>query len=411
MASSSASEEEGTRLSENILKFSRDSVQFGFLRLGKYCNASDSYLFTNATCNICCIKDERDGVAFVRSFDEVFRRGVEVLNKLKSGDTTALKQHDKNAVKILNTFLKEKELHEKSLKKVLDRNLRNGESHSSNSNREMEITVALAEHLLGQLSPGQSYVIDSRFNSNGKCSCGEDHCKASPKYGSNGIGHEEVWHGSVDIILGSRDGVTPESSISSTVELVVTTEDEDEYDSDEAQYITPIKKIKDDTNMEDSDVSPDGRTKQTAERAVNQSVAETIVFAMIQKACHPNFENHLIPNIVIDSHGGHFRILMYDAKKDIFLCSVLVPIFNGSRLHTTSVIILWMVLHYRIFCSGIQDDPNKLRQVKCQFKEKVAGKWEIYSRTLKFCASRFPPVKKDSDFFPSNEMLNFGYKF
>lgn len=108
MASSSASEEEGTRLSENILKFSRDSVQFGFLRLGKYCNASDSYLFTNATCNICCIKDERDDVAFVRSFDEVFRRGVQVLNKLKSGDTTALKQHDKNAVKILNTFLKEK---------------------------------------------------------------------------------------------------------------------------------------------------------------------------------------------------------------------------------------------------------------------------------------------------------------
>lgn len=104
MASSSVNEDEGTRLSENILKFSRDSVQFGFLRLGKYCNASDSYSFTNATCNIRCIKDERDGVALVRNFDDVFSRGVEVL----SGDTTALKQHDKNAVKILNTFLKEK---------------------------------------------------------------------------------------------------------------------------------------------------------------------------------------------------------------------------------------------------------------------------------------------------------------
>lgn len=56
-------------------------------------------------------------------------------------------------------------------------------------------------------------------------------------------GHEEVWHGSVDIILGSNEGITPESSISSTVELVVTTEDEDE--SDEAQYTTPVKKIKD----------------------------------------------------------------------------------------------------------------------------------------------------------------------
>lgn len=80
------------------------------------------------------------------------------------------------------------ELHEKSLKKVLDRNQRDGESPSSNSSREMEMTVALAEHLLGQLSPGQLYVIDSSFKSNGKCSCGEDHCKSSPKYGSNGIG-------------------------------------------------------------------------------------------------------------------------------------------------------------------------------------------------------------------------------
>lgn len=108
MASSSVNEEEGTRLSENILKFSRDSVQFGFLRLGKYCNASDCYSFTNATCNVRCIKDEIDGVALVRNFDDVFSRGVEVLKKLKSGDGTALKQHDKNAVKILNTFLKEK---------------------------------------------------------------------------------------------------------------------------------------------------------------------------------------------------------------------------------------------------------------------------------------------------------------
>lgn len=108
MASSTVNEEEGTRLSENILKFSRDSVQFGFLRLGKYCNARDSYSFTNATCNIRCIKDERDDVALVRNFDDVFIRGVEVLKELKSGDTTALKQHDKNAVKILNTFLKEK---------------------------------------------------------------------------------------------------------------------------------------------------------------------------------------------------------------------------------------------------------------------------------------------------------------
>lgn len=70
----------------------------------------------------------------------------------------------------------------------MDRNQRDGESSSPNSSREIEMTVALAEHLLGQLSPGQLYVIDSSFKSNGKCSCGEDNCKSSPKYGSNGIG-------------------------------------------------------------------------------------------------------------------------------------------------------------------------------------------------------------------------------
>lgn len=70
----------------------------------------------------------------------------------------------------------------------MDRNQRDGESSSPNSSREIEMTVALAEHLLGQLSPGQLYVIDSSFKSNGNCSCGEDNCKSNPKYGSNGIG-------------------------------------------------------------------------------------------------------------------------------------------------------------------------------------------------------------------------------
>lgn len=61
------------------------------MRFGKYCNVSDSYLFMNVMCNICCIKDERDGVVLVRNFDDVFSCGVEVLKKLKSGDGIVLK--------------------------------------------------------------------------------------------------------------------------------------------------------------------------------------------------------------------------------------------------------------------------------------------------------------------------------
>ena len=76
-------------------------------------------------------------------------------------------------------------MHEKSLNKIL-------RGHQSDcekkGNSETEITVALAEHLLGKLSPGKSYTIDARVKRKGRCRCGFDHCKSEPLFGSTGIG-------------------------------------------------------------------------------------------------------------------------------------------------------------------------------------------------------------------------------
>lgn len=51
---------------------------------------------------------------------------------------------------------------------------------------ETDVTIAFAEHLLGRLAPGKSYIIDDEAEKKGlKCKCG---CNVDPNLGSTGIG-------------------------------------------------------------------------------------------------------------------------------------------------------------------------------------------------------------------------------
>lgn len=72
--------------------------------------------------------------------------------------------------------------HEESLIKILQGHLGDGDV------TETEKLMALAEHLLGKLSPGKSYIIDSGVERKGKCGCGFDHCNSDPVFGSTGLG-------------------------------------------------------------------------------------------------------------------------------------------------------------------------------------------------------------------------------
>lgn len=96
------------------------------------------------------------------------------------------------------------ELHEKSLNNVLNKKQNEGDE----SCQKNELTVALAEHLLGRLAPRQSYIIDSRAKRNGRCSYGEKHCQKDPTYGSTGIGIDSdcsIWHGHISMCIGVRE--------------------------------------------------------------------------------------------------------------------------------------------------------------------------------------------------------------
>lgn len=75
--------------------------------------------------------------------------------------------------------------HEKCINKVL-------RGHQSDRDKKgfsgTEIAVTLAEHLLGKLAPGKSYVVDEKVKRKGKCRCGYEFCESDPMFGSTGIG-------------------------------------------------------------------------------------------------------------------------------------------------------------------------------------------------------------------------------
>ena len=86
--------------------------------------------------------------------------------------------------------------------------------------------------------------------------------------------------------------------------------------------------------------------------ARNQTMEQTIVFYLLQKQKHPNFRNFLTPNILISPE--EVQRVMYDAEYDILLCSNIIKLFEpvAHCLIPETLIIIWMVLHYRLICRG-----------------------------------------------------------
>lgn len=145
--------------------------------------------------------------------------------------------------------------------------------------------------------------------------------------------------------------------------------------------------------------SPDEEIiSEDAKGSEDQAIAQTIVFSLLKRQNYPSCQHHLIPNIVITP--TEFRVNMYDAVNDILLSSLSLKIFDPKfeSLQIESVIILWMVLHYRIFCAGIK--VNELKEefkkidIQANFRKIAESKWGIYSKSLKENLSHFPEEKK-----------------
>lgn len=338
------------------------SVKFGFLKFGPLCNASESNAFTSARCGI--IQERRP---YTIDFKTLFKLGLDLLEKLKLEEEPTLSDKNITAIKILEAFIEQKAIHETSLIKIL--------FDKDKKYSEADFTVTFAEHLFKLLAPGQHYVIDK--GSRGKCSCKcgrkdirrNDICAKDTHFGKTGIGHEDVWHGFIDLVLVSNEGATE--------------------DSVRWRNIIEVK-----------------RSLLRSKFAVmDQAIAQTIVFSFLKKRKRPNI---FIPNILISPK--EFRVIMYNAEKDLLICSGPRNLFteqDSTRcLNFSSLIVLWMVLHYETFLEDViqvvQEDC--IQQVNAKFDANTNGDYltEIKSSVNKF------PTPTNKGYFPDSESLAKG---
>lgn len=135
--------------------------------------------------------------------------------------------------------------------------------------------------------------------------------------------------------------------------------------------------------------------KKVSDVVLKQALAQTIVFSLIQRKRHPDRSNHMTPNIVISPKK--FKIMLYDAENDIFLVSDYINLFNGDSLSNNAVIVLWMVLHNRMFCTGFNNvNTDIVSSLVSNFKNLVACKLETYSNLSECFVPKFHPKKNPS---------------
>lgn len=94
------------------------------------------------------------------------------------------------------------------------------------------------------------------------------------------------------------------------------------------------------------------RRKKNTDSLASQGIAETIVFSLLQKQCHTEFENQLTPNIFNDRRS--FRISMYNADGDCLLSMALYHFYRKGCLFSPLILTLSMVLHYKQLCLKLQ---------------------------------------------------------
>lgn len=285
-------------------------------------------------------------------FGDVFRNGISILRDFEVSKKIP---KEKQTLFVFNKLM--------DLLKG-DRRLNLSDPLKFRSMSGTELTVLVANHLLGKLATSSCYLVDKNCNAKkgDQCFCGEDSCTMTGTYGDTSIGNPEVWHGNLDIIINN--------------DLAVESLDE--------QPDTP------ETPGEKSPVE----VKLKASLIENpQIIAQTIVFSFLQKKRHPNRDHFLTPCIGIGS--SELIVMLYDSEHDVLLESSTIPLFENElscRFSYCAILVCWLTVNYRYFCSGLTE---RYKMFKSNFFNIAREKINVYEHKLQFRnvrSSNFPKL-------------------
>lgn len=356
---------------EDLMKYVRDDVRFAILKITS-CNGMEDVSFSNSKIIFNLLKEGKD--ASYVTLEQMFGHGISVLEDVRNGKE--IEEISKYALVHLCEYYKSKETNASSLKKVFG----NGKPS------ETAITVALSEHLLKPLSPGQFSILDSTMNGRDKCQCG---CMKEDlnKYGNTSIGNNSVWHGTLDIILGFPEKVSSTEDIEQYMDDMKINEGIGDIASGgTTPKKTSSKKAKqlvsdskqNSGKLTDKQSIAEVKIEYTESRLM-QALAQIIVFSCQQKKNHPAiFSNLMVPNIIITPK--RFQVIMYDVRKDLLICSRSIELFDSeNNLECKAIVVIWMVLHYRLFCTGFNDvDKDVIERCRSDCPLHVGEKWDTH---------------------------------
>lgn len=285
-------------------------ITFCFLKI-LHCNGAFSCSFSKAWCVTMRNFEDSDRkkkviVRFPNLFNVAF---LKYFTEKKGDIESTMTDNQLAAFQRLATFLdkiddkgKFQEIHEQSTKTM----------------SESTWAAVLGTHVLRKLAVSDEMMVDTGYaGKKAECPCG---CQTPVVFGDTSIGHIDVWHGSLDIILGPV-AISSDSSADS--------DNSDEESSSTLKYKTG-----------------------EFEESRSQLIAETIVFSYLRKT-------GLVPTLGVSKN--HCKVFMYDPEYDFLYESSELPLFDVfGNLDTTAILVLWFVINYGEFCTGVKHSHEEL---------------------------------------------------
>ncbi|XP_045169440.2 uncharacterized protein LOC123532141 [Mercenaria mercenaria] len=298
------------------------------------CNGAYSCCFSRAWCETMRnIQDPDESKRCIVKFTKVFDVDLvcQFLENSDDVDISLITDSQLAAFKRLAHFLDTRD----EIKGIL-------EAQSLRTTKESTWAAILGTHLLSKLAVSEQMTVDSEYpEKTTVCPCG---CKAPIKVGDNSMGHEAVWHGSVDILLGP-------------VAVVSSSADTSEEACDESNSAFELE-------------------RGELEESRSQIIAETIVFSFIQKC-------GLVPTIGISKEN--LKIFMYDPQFDLLYESSEIQLFEplqGMEFNITTVVAMWLAINYSHFCTGVKHAHEEFGYT-ADFKLHMDRTFKIYQEGLK----------------------------
>ncbi|XP_053375464.1 uncharacterized protein LOC123535189 [Mercenaria mercenaria] len=319
---------------------------FCFVRL-EQCNAAFSCCFTQAWCATLRHVEDED-------VDEKNKKLVYFGSVL---DVDVLKNFLNNQSKISKEQAKALEKLADSLDNIQEINKVLKEELENSDQSEVRWAVVCASHLLTSLAiTNQMTVSDTgspaRFH---QCPCASG-CKKPIRVGDTSIGHKDVWHGSVDILLGPV--------------AIVTSPEQELF----AEGISTFE-----LKMGNLEV---GR---------HQLIAETIVFSHAQNSL--GYKLGLVPTIALSK--DRVKVFMYDPNKDLLYESVELPLFDDRNLSVSTVVALWLAINYIHFEAHVPASHTEFGYT-ANFRKALHDdkKMEIYRNKIRIGGCKQPSRTK-----------------